>query len=81
MSEPKSSKCPPDVVVNLSPEQQVEMKSTIEKWQSSKGLIIGSLHDKDGKYLIGFRQFPTEIGNQIIKIVNDYYEGGNNVNS
>lgn len=81
MSEKFSSKCPPQALVNLSAEQIDQMKSVINQWEQSKGLVIGSLGELDGIYNIGFRQFPTEIGKQIIQIVNDYYKGETNVNS
>jgi hypothetical protein len=81
MSEKHSSNCPPQVVIRLNQFQVDEMRSNIDLWQENKGLVIGSFHEKNGKYLVGFRQFPTEVGDQIIKIVNEYYEGESNAKS
>jgi hypothetical protein len=75
MAEKQTSNCPAQAIVDLSPEQIEKIKPFVEQWQNSKGLVIGSLGEHNGDYRIGFRQVPTETGKQIIRIVDEYYEG------
>lgn len=73
MSDSKSSKIAAEVVIDPTPEQLRQMSMFIEKWQTTKGLVVGAFAEKDGAYKIGFRQVPPELGKQIFKIVDDFY--------
>ena len=81
MSDKKTSNCPAEAIVDLTPEQIEKLKPFLEKWQTGKGLVIGSMGEMNGNYKIGFRQVPTETGRQIIEIVDEYYKGESNVSS
>lgn len=59
--------------VKLTPEQIESLAVIIESWQTKKGLVVASLNDLSGEIYISFRQLPTELGQQIVQIVNDYY--------
>lgn len=60
--------------VKLTPEQREKLSIVIESWRTRKGLVVASLNDLDDEIHISFRQLPTELGQQIVQIVNDYYK-------
>lgn len=73
MQKNNESRVVAEVVIDPTPQQLTEMSMFIEEWQTSKGLVLGAFAKRDGKYKIGFRQVPPELGNQILKIVDDFY--------
>ena len=73
MSDIKTSKIAAEVVIDPTDEQLMQLSMFIEQWKNSKGLVVGAFAEREGKYKIGFRQVPTELGNQIVKIVDDFY--------
>lgn len=73
MSNVKTSQVPVEVVIDPTAEQIEKMMPFIEQWRMTKGLVVGAFADRDGTYKFGFRQVPPELGNKILKIVNDFY--------
>lgn len=73
MAEIVTSKVTAEVFITLMPEQEKQLEDFIKMWQTNNGLIIGSLGELNGEFVIGFRQFPKEIASQIFKIAEDFY--------
>ncbi|HQU82980.1 MAG TPA: hypothetical protein PKY59_07650 [Pyrinomonadaceae bacterium] len=80
MSEIKKSKVAAEVVVDATPQQVTYMSQFIQQWENSKGLVIGTLAERNGAYMFGFRQVPPELGAEILQIVNDFYANGGQQN-
>lgn len=73
MAEIETSKVAAEVVIDATPQQVMEMSMFIEQWQNSKGLVVGTLAERDGIYKFGFRQVPPDLGAEIMQLVNDFY--------
>ena len=69
------SKIKAEASVKLNEEQKKDLAAVIESWQTRKGLVIASLNHSDKDIYISFRQVPTELGHQIITLVDEYYKG------
>lgn len=59
--------------LKLLPEQKEELSALIESWQTQKGLVVASLNEDEDEIYVSFRQVSSELGYQIIKLVDDYY--------
>lgn len=69
------SKMTAEAWVSLTDEQKDELKDVIELWQEQKGLTLASLIQTVHGLKITFRTVPPEIGQRIIDIVDELYEG------
>ncbi len=75
------TRVPAQADIAVTDEQQIELKSLLEIWDEEKGLVVASLARTDDGLKITFRVVPQKIGLKIIEIVDEFYEGENNVNS
>ena len=76
------SKVKADAAISLTVEQRGELNNLIESWRNEKGLVVASLVDAGDGIKVTFKLMPTELGNQILQIVDDFYvKGENDVNS
>jgi len=81
MSEAKTSKVQAEVIIDLTLNQKAYLESMLKTWRTNGGIIIGGLAQRDEEIKVGFRVLPEKLGEQILKIVDDYYGGETNVNS
>ncbi len=69
------SKTKAEAWVSLTDEQKSELKDVIHLWTHQHSLVIASIVPNRSQIDITFRTVPPEIGQRIIDIVDELYEG------